>query len=548
MAFVDPKEPTRPDVSLHEPPLLNGCEEAEICVSNATAGARFACIDCDAVLTVPETLFFARPFETHCPNCDRPISIQLIHSAEAMEVVELFGCEYAGTLPRLPQAHPPIAMEERSVLAKETFVDDLIQQWEVNTRAGQNLRFNVFAEFREAVTSGRIERQDVVISPDGRSFRVEEFPGTADLFGNNVRRMEAAHYLYPRSNPSGQALPSLARSFSRALALTLVSIGLAFFTLAVPRGLKWWNLREGTHLVYELTAGVRVAPFTNLDYTLVEARDALRQNRPELLPDAITKFLQVLSAQPQNVSALTGLAEAWVESYASSPDRLAWENAGRLIKYAGFLAPDSADVTRAGARQLWKAGRRDEAIARLESLRDLLETDPASRMLLARMAVEADDFSKATIHLHEALKTDPGNLSYLLTFADVFERQGKFAEAASYVQKALAVSTNPQELLPRLAALYRSGKELDSAEAIYRQLVNTASPREEDLHALIDLLASQERLQEVISRANEYLSRFPGGVHAGEVRSFRQLAVARTSDTPPPPKSKHSKKRRSRAS
>jgi tetratricopeptide (TPR) repeat protein len=330
--------------------------------------------------------------------------------------------------------------------------------------------------------------------------------------------------------------------------LTLVSIGVAFLALAVPKGRAWWNLREGTQLVRQLTADVRTSPFLNVENTLVEARDALRQNRPDLLPDAIEKFHLVLATQPRNVPALTGLAEAWVESYATAPNRTAWENAGRLLRYARTLAPDSADVARAEIRQLWKAGRQDEAIARLEGRRDLVETDSSSRILLARMAVEAGDFSKATIHLHEAVRADPGNLTYLLTFADVFERQGKYAEAASYVQKALSVSTSPRDLLPRLANLYRLGNEPDSAEAIYRQLVNTASPREEDLFAFVDLLSSQERLPETIARATDYLDRFPDGPHTDEVRSFRRLALAKSEPAPAPVKAKPPKKRRSRRS
>jgi len=529
--------------------------------------SRFICEDCENPFSLSEAFLAVKPFETNCTLCDRPIALRLVHSQDHMEIVEMSGCEYAGvdfqetSAENSPQPTKTILadwIEENSdgektriepdgILNQETFLDDLMAQWKVKRRDGKEYHFQYFSALRKWIEEQKITAGDQIIPADGKAYRVETYPGTADLFGNPFARTEARFAMASRPKPKKQR-HNLFKTLKQIAGVTMVAASLAY----APTAYRWWKIRQGEAFVSELTAHVTPPPSSSVVSILLNAKDLMRKGTPEVLPKATSEFIKVLVLHPKDVEVLSDLSQTLIETAALTSDRQDMKRAEQLIRFARVLQPSSANAQRAQALLLWRSGHVDSANQILENVLKTKPEDGEAHMLLARIALDQKDFGKATIHLDSALQADPVNEVYLNSFVRLFEEQSKFAEAAVYLKRAEALAANKSVYTDRLAFLYEKADNLDAAESVRRRAIERGENLETNRSALVRLHSIQKRHQNVINESLIYFSKHSDGEHYPEVDRLYHAALetvtAVTSESTPTTDSKKTTTRSSRRS
>jgi tetratricopeptide (TPR) repeat protein len=453
-----------------------------------------------------------------------------------MEVLELAGCQYAGkALPaETPGPESPedlreavggwiadSVQEENPEPAPRNPVDDgLLTKWEIRRKSGEVIEFENFSLVREWIAQGKISAGDEIVPSSGSRHTVDTYPGTADLFGGAL----------PPPTPSRRTLvgPPRQRGFRNHFTpktLSIAGTALAVFLVAVaPFSFRSWRLREGRIFVEGLVVGLPTQNAPDLAPLIDQAKNFLREGTTESLPRASVLFLKILPFRPSDPEVLSCLAETWTEIGTLAGDRKDLERAQALISYAEALDKRHIAPRRAHVRWLWRAGRTGEA---LDLVKKIDSADLDTQLLRARIAASRSDFTSATIILSEALRTDPNNTALLVGLVDVFEKQGKFDEAATYLKRAEALSPNPGLYNERLKSLYRSAGDTDSLETLYRKSVAAYSlSAEADHFELIKLLNAQKRSSEVIQESLNYFADYPEGKYRGDVQWMYDAAVS----------------------
>jgi tetratricopeptide (TPR) repeat protein len=466
-----------------------------------------------------------------------------------MEVLELSGCQYAGKAfpTELPPPDPDSDLFENSDQlqaavgnwiadsvqngegehlpedrgeGKDDATDSLVNKWEIRRKNGELLEFETFSIIREWIEQGKIAAGDEISPSGGAPQKVEIYPGTADLFGNVLPAQNRQLFA---AKPALQRLRRRrARQAISAAVVVLIAAGLA----AAPFALRAWKIREGRAFVEGLIVSVSPRKALNVAALLSEATNFLREGTTESLPKASTLFMKALSFHPQDPAVLSALAETWIEIGHLTADEKEFDRARTLISYANALARNQAASERAEIRLLWRKGNAEEALARLTA-----KTNPTidDQLLLARIAFDRSDFTTATIALSEALERDPNNLSLLLSLVEVFEKQSKFPEAASYLKRVESLAPDPEAYTEKLKGFYQKSGDTDALETIYRKSIAARSKSAgTDRLELVKLLASQNRNEEVIQESLNYFSEFPGGPFSEEIRRMYDNALAAT--------------------
>jgi tetratricopeptide (TPR) repeat protein len=194
------------------------------------------------------------------------------------------------------------------------------------------------------------------------------------------------------------------------------------------------------------------------DATLKRAAKLLRQGK---LDAAINEYVRLTAAVPGDTSSVTALGDLYVRAgqidravaqFALAGEQLAREGAaGRaaaVYKKILRISPGNADATLALERLEAKAKRRrkDGPV--------LAPDDPESRMTAARIAQDASDVGRACVLLIEA--------------ADLFELQGRHADALAAVAEASSIDPATAEYRLRMLKMLIAQDELMQARSIAR--------------------------------------------------------------------------------
>ncbi|HLG19087.1 MAG TPA: tetratricopeptide repeat protein [Bdellovibrionota bacterium] len=494
-------------------------------------------------------------FESRCKGCHEPVALRPVQTQSDMEVIELIGCDYAGfdlagspteiveeELPNDSQSTPDLLRDWISQSSdsggktrldvdplggEETFFDGLIAQWRVRLRNGEEFTFQYFSEVRKWIQEGKVRAGDQIIPADGRTYRIESYPGTADLFGNPFARTEARFGM----QASSRSRPVPRRNF-KFLKRLAGAVAVAAAVAGAPSAYHLWQIHQGRALVEQLVENVGPVSSDHLVSALLNAKDLLRQNTPELFPRATHEFLKALAIRPEDPEILAGLAETWIETATLTSDREDLRKAKGIINFAKAIAPESALVARAEARFLWRTGNPKKALELLEQRLSSEAGDPDTHALLAKIALDQNDFVAATLHFDHALQADPTNPAYLESFVELFEKQDKFAKAAEYLKRAEALAMDKSPYTDRLARLYEKVRDFDSAETVRRRAIARRENLETNRLALIQLLAKQKRNQDVINESLTFFSQHPNGDHYPEVRGMYEAALNQVAAAP----------------
>ncbi len=233
--------------------------------------------------------------------------------------------------------------------------------------------------------------------------------------------------------------------------------------------------------------------------------------------DAEKAYRKALELDPNNEDAMTGLAMVYADlgdnkSAAEMLRRVAEKSPGMrtltalagtyeqmreyslaaetLKKALEFSPGSNPELTRALAQNLMLAERYDEA---LKVYQDLLAGDPKdaqSQLRVSQIYRQKNDFVKAREASRKALEIDPDNLEARFNDVNLFEAEGKIAEALTLLKDMLGSTrkssystgekANRVALLERLGVMYRSNDQPQEAVAAFREIGEldaTLSPR-----------------------------------------------------------------------
>jgi tetratricopeptide (TPR) repeat protein len=233
--------------------------------------------------------------------------------------------------------------------------------------------------------------------------------------------------------------------------------------------------------------------------------------------DAEKAYRKALELDPNNEDAMTGLAMVYADlgdnkSASEMLRKVADKNPGMrtltalagtyeqmreyalaaesLKKALEFSPGSNPELKRALAQNLMLAEQHDEA---LKVYQELLAEDPKdaqSQLRVSQIYRQKRDFAKAREASRKALEIDPENLEVRFNDVNLFEAEGKTAEAITLLKDMLGStrkqSYNPGEkanrvaLLERMGVMYRSNEQPREAVAAFQEIGEldaTLSPR-----------------------------------------------------------------------
>ncbi len=504
----------------------------------------FRCTGCGFEFSLPDTVYEDEPYSSNCLECNRPISIQTVQSQSSMDVIELFGCEYGrrGLDVTTPPLEPPSSEQILSWIKdhtedaqaeirpdtftnKETFIDAFVSKWVVVNCKGKKFEFDYFSALRKAIEGGRVGPKDKILASDGKEYEVSEYPGTADLFGNGSLQLKVRSGLSAAHEGGALSWQNVVNTAYRVVMVLFVAASLASTAYWGPKYYLKWQQLQGEQLVADLTAGLSVRSNETFESVFRNGLRMLRTADPELLSDAVHQFEKALAVRPHSVEVMSALAESLADLGGLTSDRLDLANAQKLVRYAKTLDPKAPETARAEARFLWRTGRTREAIDLMKSQPEAFFINTGNVYLLARMEMDAQDYNQATLHLNQALGVEPSNVVFLTSFSELNERQGKFSQAALYLEKAQVVSGDPWAFTEQLADLYTKGGESEAAAQVYRNAIRRGEVTEKNYLGLVRALVGAGKHQETVTAGLQYLSNFPDGAHAEEVQTAYKTAL-----------------------
>jgi tetratricopeptide (TPR) repeat protein len=233
--------------------------------------------------------------------------------------------------------------------------------------------------------------------------------------------------------------------------------------------------------------------------------------------DAEKAYRKALELDPNNEDAMTGLAMVYADlgdnkSASEMLRKVAEKNPGMrtltalagtyeqmreyalaaesLKKALEFSPGSNPELKRALAQNLMLAEQYDEA---LKVYQEVLAEDPKdaqSQLRVSQIYRQKHDFAKAREASRKALEIDPENLEVRFNDVNLFEAEGKIAEAITLLKDMLG-STRKQSynagekanrvaLLERLGVMYRSNEQPREAVAAFQEIGEldaTLSPR-----------------------------------------------------------------------
>ncbi|MCA9235305.1 MAG: tetratricopeptide repeat protein [Planctomycetales bacterium] len=173
--------------------------------------------------------------------------------------------------------------------------------------------------------------------------------------------------------------------------------------------------------------------------------------------NSMDKFNKAIAANPKEATSYYNMAAALHKNgkLYNRPEDL--QQAERLYNQCLDYDGDHAECYRGLTVLLTETGRQDSAFRLLEGWAGRSPQNPESRIELARLLEETQNYPQATTRLVEALSIDPQNARALTALGRLREMAGDQSQALANYQRSLNVNRFQPEVAARVAALQASG-------------------------------------------------------------------------------------------
>ena len=344
-------------------------------------------------------------------------------------------------------------------------------------------------EFPEA----EFQRGNILVSLKRLSDAEPAFRRAIELRKNWSLPYTALAVLLVRSNREAEAAPILEQALkldkNDSVALRVLA------TLCLKSG----NTAEALRLAQSATAGDDAPPAA----WLVRAQAERAVGDKVSAKESLTRVIQL---EPENVAAIVELSDLAVEQkdYASAIDNLKTANrisngdkqiqarlahalqlAGRsdeaqkIVESAGLSTPEDraggGQPQVVGTNEEIAAANSDDPIASRKALEKLLQKNPKSAMLLARLGASyrTDDPQRSLEFYHRANEIQPNNPDYATGYAAALVRGRRFGDAVAILRRVIAVAPNNYTAHANLATALYELKRYPEALPEYEWLLQT---------------------------------------------------------------------------
>ncbi|MBX3426756.1 MAG: tetratricopeptide repeat protein [Pirellulales bacterium] len=172
---------------------------------------------------------------------------------------------------------------------------------------------------------------------------------------------------------------------------------------------------------------------------------------------SVDKFQKAIAANPREGTSYYNLAAAMHKSGKTYNRPQDLQQAERLYNQCLDYDGNHADCYRGLAVLLTETGRQDAAFRLLDGWAARSPQNPESRIELARLLEESQNYPLATTRLVEALSIDPNNARALTALGRLREMAGDKTQALANYQRSLAANRFQPEVAARVAALQAAG-------------------------------------------------------------------------------------------
>lgn len=265
---------------------------------------------------------------------------------------------------------------------------------------------------------------------------------------------------------------------------------------------------------------------------------------------AKTSLSRALQLEPENVAALVESADLALDqndydsainsleaaNRISKGDKqiasrlaLAHERAGRtqearrIATAAGIVSEDPSKPHIEGTAEEIAAANSDDPLVSRKALEKLLEKNPHSPMLFARLGASyrTDDPNRALEFYHRASELQPGNADYATGYAAALVRGRRFAEAAAILRKIIAAHPDNYTAHANLATALYEQKLYAEALPEYEWLVRT---RPDAIVAYYFIASAHDYLgeyREALASYENFLERADANTNQLEIEKVR---------------------------
>lgn len=508
----------------------------------------FVCNECKTVFPLEEHIYLAQGFSLLCPSCQHVFSVRNLMHENGIEVLELFGCTYAGRIlnpellrnkmsdhfkasgqlkvsvgawidDALLQTQPK--MDETVILSaspeETSFFDELKHNWIVEDTKNQRIEFDSFTALRQEIVKGNIDQKASIINPSGEKTLLSQYPGTADLFGNANQTSQAKdRSLDPNLQP---AMPSQKAEVLKKLKQGFFILTFASLLASVPYLWKKILDIQTQRIVADLTQAISPSKSKpNIDAWAQK----LMQYQVQNLPSIKQPCLEMLARDSKNTSALGCLASCLTEEFYFQKNSDALSTAKTIIRYLNAHHDQEESTFFAAALHLWREDKPQKAI-------DLIKNKPfqeeTEQLLLADIFAHLDDTTQTSLILSELLISNPKNTSALKRMVTLFKKQEKYQGAITYQEKVLQTSKNSKEEQQTMLSLYRKAKDLDGLVNFLKNISVSSQANDEMHYELIRTLAELNIHSATASHAEKFFELYPQSPFSKEVAVLYDRAL-----------------------
>jgi protein O-mannosyl-transferase len=159
--------------------------------------------------------------------------------------------------------------------------------------------------------------------------------------------------------------------------------------------------------------------------------------------DTVTLFRQIVAVSPGNFKAMVLLGMALVKEGQ-------FEEANEQYRAALRILPDFPDLNANIAFNLYRLGKRPEAVGYLREEARIQPANPKAHAALGSLLSELGKVEEAKLRFREAVRLDPGNATVLSKLCQLQAEEGSWSEALACYEQVLKIA--PGDVPARIKA------------------------------------------------------------------------------------------------